>query len=146
MADRTFDNLDQALIAIAERTEKNATLHMRRLALIIDRNVVLATPVDTGRARSNWIVSVVASTDEVREPFAPTKGGGIGESSNAQGAIRQAENAVRHAKPGQTIFINNNLPYIAELNNGTSAQAPRGFVRTSVLIGVSWLKGQKFVT
>jgi hypothetical protein len=38
------------------------------------------------------------------------------------------------------IFITNNVPYIGNLDAGTSAQAPSGFVRQSILAGIQQTK------
>ena len=41
----------------AAEIERSATRIQRGAALVLDRAIVLATPVDTGRARANTIVS-----------------------------------------------------------------------------------------
>lgn len=104
---------------------------VRATALVADREVVLATPVDTGRARSNWIVNVGGPSSEEIQPYAPGQAGSTG-SANAQAAMAQAEAAVQNRQLEQDIFISNNLPYIGRLNDGYSAQAPAGFVQSAV--------------
>lgn len=111
----------------AKKVSENSDRLVRRCALAIDAAVVLATPVDTGRARSNWQVEIGGAATGTVE--ATDKSG--------QGAIAQGTQAIERYVGGQgAIFITNNLPYIERLNDGWSAQAPAGFVERAVQIGV----------
>ena len=107
----------------------------RETALVIDQAVVVGTPVNTGRARSGWILSLGAASEKTRPPYAPGKNLGIGESANARGAIEQAQTTIKARAPGQDIYISNNVGHIVPLNNGTSSQAPAGFIEKAVAIG-----------
>lgn len=128
-----------------KQVEAGANRVKREVALIADREVVLSTPVDTGRARSNWIVSLQAPILDEREPYSPGERLGLGERENAQGAIDQAEGRIEVSLPGQTIFISNNVSYIGHLNDGTSAQASRGFVQTAVMLAVNSVRGARIL-
>lgn len=97
---------------------------------MIHRDLVLETPVDTGRARSNWIVTSGRESYSTREPL---------EVRSAQ-TVGQAE--IQATPQFATIHIQNNLPYIARLNDGWSAQAPRGFVQTIVERARQWIGRQ----
>lgn len=120
----------------AKEIEEGATRVVRTVALAADQAVVLGTPVDTGRARSNWLASVGAPRRDTIEPYSPGSGLGTSEGGNAQGAIAQAVLATATLQPGQSVFIANNLPYIGALNDGSSLQAPAGFVEAAVQAGV----------
>ena len=79
---------------------------VKKTAFDIDKEIVEQTPVDTGRARSNWLPSINSPrTDEVdagqKPDIAPIISG---------------------YTINDTIFIANNLPYIERLNNGWSQQ------------------------
>jgi hypothetical protein len=50
-------------------------------------------------------------------------------------ALAQAEQQYKLKKPGEQIHITNNAPYIRQLNDGSSKQAPAGFVERAILIG-----------
>lgn len=92
----------------------------QRIALDIDQRLVLATPVDTGRARSNWLASVgQPRTDEVG-------------TRDAGSAIAEAAGVINAAPDFPLIYLSNNLPYIKRLNEGSSKQAPAAFVETAV--------------
>jgi hypothetical protein len=102
---------------------------VRRIyAFEIFRRVVMATPVDTGNARSNWLVSVGEPTDEYN-PATVTKRK-ITRGENKGKTITKtklSQNLNRTMKAGSlgitfsgddTICIFNNTPYIAKLEYG----------------------------
>jgi hypothetical protein len=92
----------------------------QKLALAIDRDVVLQTPVDTARAASNWIVTTDSSTGKTV--------GIIGQAA----AISNGASAIGKARPFFSIYIQNNLPYIGRLNDGYSQKAPSKYVDTII--------------
>lgn len=114
---------------------------VRETALLIDRDLVLGTPVDTGRARANWQVNVGSPETESIPAYVGGAKGSTG-AANAQAAIAQGEAAIGARQPGQSIFISNNLPYIARLNDGYSAQAPAGFVQTTIQRAVDFIRNR----
>ena len=121
------DAFSRRLRQIGKRIEKNAVDIVRRAALAGDQTAVTTTPVDTGRARSNWSVSI-GSRDltGLDEPDSPTQG--------QDGALAQGRRVVQTWELGAgTIFIQNNLPYIQRLEDGYSAQAPAGMLQSSRL-------------
>ena len=96
-------------------------------AFALYSSIVKKTPVDTGRARGNWQVTVGApASDEVETTRKTPKGREIIPEPNGD----------------ESIFITNNLPYITKLEyggyttkgetektiNGYSKQAPEGMV------------------
>jgi hypothetical protein len=89
----------------------------QKLALKIDRDVVIQTPVDTGRAASNWIVTLGRPTSANRNDI-------IGQSA----AIENGALSIGVADAYQDIYIQNNLPYIGRLNDGSSEKAPSKYV------------------
>jgi len=117
---------------VTENTDKL----VRKVALITDQAVVSATPVDTGRAKSNWLVQVGSSPNTAIEPYVPGKFGSTA-AENTQAAIDQASSAISGYTSGSAIYITNNLPYIQKLNNGSSAQASANFVQQAVLEGAA---------
>lgn len=124
--------------------ENNAVTMVRRATLAIDTALVLATPVDTGRARANWQASLNAPPGgEIPAYSAGTAGSTA--ALNAREAIAQAEGVAKRSRPGDSIWLTNNLPYIGRLNEGSSAQAPAGFVQTAVLVGARAVKGFSIV-
>jgi hypothetical protein len=97
----------------------------KETARAILAEIVPATPVLTGAARSNYVTAVGAPSPVIRDNI--DKAGEV--------SIREGDAAISGAQPGQPIYINNNLPYIGALNNGSSKQAAAGFVERAVTRG-----------
>ncbi len=102
---------------IANGVLLNTRIAVRRAAIRADAVAIERTPVDTGRAQGNWIVSVGNPDTTVYEEG----------QANAASALSQAASVIQNWKSG-TIFISNSLPYIGRLEDGYSAQAPNGMV------------------
>ena len=82
-------------------------------AFAVFSRVVMRTPVDTGAARQNWLVSINAETDECDED--KTTGNVLADG----GAVIQG------AKGDDTIFIQNSLPYVPCLEYGLYPNPPK---------------------
>lgn len=133
----SFKDLGNEMKKTGQNVENNADRLVRRCALAIDAAVVLATPVDTGRARGNWQVEVGQ---------APS--GELATTDKGGGSTIAAGKAAIESYKGEAggIYITNNLPYIERLNEGWSKQAPAGFVETAVNVGVQAIQsGQELV-
>ena len=92
----------------------------------IVQRVVLATPVDTGRARGGWLAAVGSAPSGLGSPDA-----------GGQSTISRAKSGMSSRTGDQTIYITNNVAYIGFLNAGSSAQAPSNFVAQAVKAGLS---------
>lgn len=126
MADsRSFDEFYRRMQLLARGVGENAEKAVRRAALRADQVVVTSTPVDTGRARANWIASVGAPAEGTVEP--PAAEAGRAEAAATQKALDQAAPVIEGFRLGQgSIFITNNVEYIVPLDRGSSRQAPQG--------------------
>lgn len=106
----------------------------RIIALEVFRRIILKTPVDTGRARGNWLCTIGVPA----EAMAKGEDWFQGQTSNdfdksGRAAIEEASNQVLAWKPEDiAIFLTNNLPYIERLENGWSDQAPAGMVAITI--------------
>jgi hypothetical protein len=128
-----------------KQVQDNTAKIVRKAALAIDQTLVLATPVNTGRARSNWLVSINVPNNDAISPYSAGVAGSTG-SQNAQAAIAQGTQVIGSYKPGDTaIFITNNLPYISALNDGSSKQAPAHFIEQSIQTAVKAVNGAKLL-
>ncbi len=97
-------------------------------------DLIQKTPVDTSKALSNWQVGLGEKPTGSLPPYVLGKAASS-EGASIEAAISVALSILREARPGQSIWITNNLPYIRRLNDGSSAQAPAGFVERAELIG-----------
>lgn len=120
----TPTEFEKRLNKIASKIVINAGGAVRAAAIVADQVVTLATPVDTGRARSNWQAAIDGPASGIVAPL--DKSGGAAMSRAR--AIIETYNARRN----QEIHITNNVHYIKLLEDGHSAQAPSGMVTQAV--------------
>lgn len=114
-------------------TKEQTSLVTRGLALRVLSGVVLKTPVDTGRARGNWQTNVGRGTRE--EIDVEDKGG---NSTVAKGLA-----AIGKQKGFQQISLDNNVPYIGRLEDGSSRQSPPGNMVAGTLASLGLSPGRE---
>lgn len=143
-----FSAMPAVLNATAGRVQRNATRIVQKVASTAHRELVLATPVDTGKARSNWIVAVDGPFNAVIPPYAPGRFLGRGERANANAAIAQGKGPIGRfdARVNRSVHISNNTPYIGVLNTRVhSLQTAPGFVERSLLVAAASIQGIKIL-
>lgn len=136
---RSLLDLANDLEKKAAKIDADASKVAVDVALAIVGDLAYSTPVDTSQAISNWITTLEAPANFKQDPYYQGEGGSTYRASAAE-TINQAKAALANKKPGQTIYITNNLPYIKRLNDGYSAQEPAGFVERAILIGRNVLR------
>lgn len=119
-----IDRVVAALQAAAESVIKQITLDATA-------NLIETTPVDTGFAKGSWIPSVGRPSAAV--------GGEPGSPSGAAQRQGMAEAAGYRLSRG-AVFIANNVRYIQKLNEGSSKQAPAGFIQAAIAKAVRSVK------
>lgn len=125
-------NFGADVSAFVRKTRLRADLVLRKVGFDCYAGIIMATPVDTARARASWHIAV-NRTNLATE--APRKSKG----SRAQGptGLQTGESAAEmgKAKFGDSIYITNNLPYVVPLEHGYSKQArdPDGMVRKTIV-------------
>jgi hypothetical protein len=112
-----------SLNKFGDLTVERTLLVKKGLAAQALRGIVVKTPVDTGRARSNTMVGIGSVNYVTVEDEDPS-----GESSIARGL-----EMIGQAVLGASIWITNSLPYFRRLEYGWSKQAPQGMVRVTAL-------------
>lgn len=120
---------------VAKGVETNSNKNIIKLAVIIDQVVTIGTPVDTGHARANWQATVGEETEEELDA----------EDKSGQATITKARAVLEARQPEQVIHLTNNVKYVPRLNEGSSAQAPAGFVQAGVNTGISAFRGMKVI-
>ena len=102
---------------------EKVALFQRRLALEGLARLIDKTPVDTGRARGAWIVTVGQPS-----MFKP----GPGVVISAEQAQSRGAKALGPLSSFDIVYITNNVEYIEKLERGTSTQAPHGMLSSTV--------------
>lgn len=114
----------ESLIKFADHTTGSIEKVIRKACIDLYRSIVRMTPVDTGRARSNWMIS----TTEDNRILVQNSEGTFDVDSIISAEISNFSFGVHDSK----IIIYNNLEYIEALESGSSSQAPAGMVAISI--------------
>lgn len=87
---------------------------IRSLGILIDQRIVQESPFDTGVFKNNWLMSIGSPSNEILED---------GDVSGSK-AIERARQVVMDYPLSSLpdLWLVNNLPYAARLNNGWSGQ------------------------
>lgn len=85
---------------------------IRAISLQAQADLVVQTPVDSGRARSSWTIDTAPKGNG--QPSASTIGANFDITRD-------------------DLYINNNTPYIETLNDGHSRQSPSMFIQGVLL-------------
>lgn len=85
----------------------------------LSTDIIMDTPVLSGRLRNNWMVSVNQGSNETTESTS-------NEAINRVSAVK--------FKLGDTLYLTNNLPYAERIEfKGWSSKAPQGMVRKNLI-------------
>ncbi|WP_404943636.1 HK97 gp10 family phage protein [Pseudomonas sp. NY8938] len=101
--------------------EEQLALRVRTISLEVLQQIVLASPVDTGRFRGNNIVSIGAPVYTNLDTVDPSGGETISRGLSVMTGL----------EPYTQVFIQNNLVYAVPLEDGHSKQAPAGIYGVS---------------
>lgn len=139
-----FDDLDKEMKRLGKRFEKNVNDHMVKVGAVTQSNLQRETPIDEGRARSNWLGSLNNPTNEQIESYSSGSNG-----SSAGIVSRAAEDQYNEATQGrklqEDIYISNNLPYIIPLDKGRTSQTDPNFINRSIESAVIITRDDKFL-
>jgi len=105
----------------ADVVQEQVSQRVRVIAMAMLNEIVLRSPVDTGRFRGNNIVSVGAPVYTKTANIDPTGAETINRGISAMSGL----------EPFTQVFIQNNLPYAVPLEDGHSKQAPAGIYAVS---------------
>lgn len=114
---------------------------MKELSVEITEIIVVANPVDTGFSRARWFLNIGDEAEDngnELDNFDPDSDVAL-EEGEQQLRISEIESFYRLVDG--PIYITNHTPYIGFLNDGSSAQAPSGFVQRSIQKGIRQTKG-----
>lgn len=110
------------LTRFIEKTKGNADKVVRETTIMLAQSVVVKTPVDTGRARGNWVFGAgspdISTTENTDKSGAKTISKMVGQ--------------IGRTGAGGVTYITNSLPYIERLENGWSDKAPNGMIGLTV--------------
>lgn len=102
-----------------EETEEDVKSILQTIVFRIGREVVTLSPVDTGRFKGNWQLTIGS----------PATGSLLRYDQSGGITIGDMQRVVRTLTPGQVAYIQNTVEYGYDLEYGSSKQAPDGMVR-----------------
>lgn len=108
--------LNAGIVKIVNATDQT----VRAITIEVGSSAILDCPVDTGRARGSIQTSTGAPKTQNIERLDPTGAQALTELQQNAGGL------------GTVTYIASNLPYIMELEYGSSKQAPGGMFRRAV--------------
>ena len=106
-------------LSIADDLNNELAEDVRKTGLQVLSGVIIGTPVDTGEARGAWQVTL---SDRAQRDT--PEGRRSGQALSEGNAKIQSVTGTKIP----TVTISNSKPYIEELNDGSSLQAPKKFV------------------
>ena len=109
---------DRQTILIVSEMKRTAAEVVKKLTLDVTANLIETTPVDTGHARANWV-------PKIGQPER-------GEQASAAAQVAGQAAVATATAISQPVYVSNNVPYITRLNDGSSTQAPKGFVQRAI--------------
>lgn len=153
---REAQKVDKSLRAESSRSFARWTDILRKFYL----DVVERTPLDTGEAKSGWVLAVGAPSgfkppshkEAGRVPAGRPRHSGMlplykGLVEKNEEDMFQRLNTANEAfktrgpaSPRTTVFITNHVPYIKDLEQGTSPQAPAGISRPAMAAALADMK------
>lgn len=94
-------------------TKKEIDQEVRSIQMALFSGIILATPVDSGRARGNWQVSIGTPKTDAITRLDPSGAAAIAEVETGMGGA------------GGITWLTNNLPYIEVLEYGQYPNPPK---------------------
>lgn len=131
MAD--LKDLARRVSKIADRVEQRVSDAAAEAALEMLKFLVYATPVDESTALSNWVIGL-GTPDKAFITAHAVGDKGSTQVVSAEQAIADGIAVLKQKKPGQTVFLSNNAPYIIALDEGHSPQN-EDFIAAAVALG-----------
>lgn len=113
---------EQSIQNFIKKAKKNPELVVRQVTIKLYSQIIMASPVDTGRFRMNWQVSNNTPATSVL----------IANDPSGSRAIGRMTSYVMTSPEWENFCFTNNLPYAERLEYGYSQQAPQGMVRVTV--------------
>lgn len=126
---RVVTNAKEVSLELTQFTEDI----VKQLSINTTANLVQTTPRDTSWARSNWVPNIGQSFGGTSGTREQAEEGNISTAEQQSGI---AEVALAYKLSKGPVFITNNVPYILALNDGSSVQAPAGFVQIAIIEAV----------
>ena len=129
-----------------QKFDKDIKQRVNRYKIQFAKTILLklidATPADTSKALSNWIVGLTHAKGKVITPYAYGMDGNTRWQSSAM-AYSIGHRVIERAKVGEIVYITNSVDYIELLNMGYSPQADEYYIQECVESSAEQMKRVK---
>lgn len=116
-----MDNFEDQIARFIEETQQKVDDVLQTIVIQIGRTLVTLSPVDTGRFKGNWQLSIDAGTNASL----------LRQDPNGYATIAEITSTANRFTAGQVAYIQNHLLYGNDLEYGSSRQAPDGVLRVT---------------
>ena len=130
---KTLLDLAKRMDYLSVEIPKALSNNISQTSELLQVGLTAHTPVDTSKALSNWVLTLEEPFDLDLDAYRLGSGGST-QNASIQEALTQGRQQLKLKKPGMPVFISNNADYIRKLNDGSSKQAPAGFIEREVMI------------
>ena len=113
-------NFAEQIRHFTDKAEARANHAVKNIIGDIADELIFRTPVDTGRARANWQLGI----NQINKKVNPNTFDPEGDATSNKLYSLIPQNVL-----GLSIYIANSVPYIYDLENGKSRQAPNGMIK-----------------
>lgn len=114
--------IDKQIQAFNIKAMAQSEAKIKKAFIGLSTDIIMDTPVLSGRLRNNWFPSVNEGTDKTTN-YTGEKGVA---ATNRVSAIK--------FKLGDTLYLTNNLPYAKRIEfDGWSAKSPNGMIRRNII-------------
>lgn len=114
-------NFEDVINQWVEETQVKIDDILQDIVILIGKNVITLSPVDTGLFKGNWQLSIDGGSSGVIDRLDPSGSVALSELSSKANTFTA----------GQIAYIQNHLDYGYDLEYGSSKQAPDGVVRVT---------------
>jgi hypothetical protein len=120
------EKFERDLHKLADEFELKIDQVIRKIGLDLFAGITKRTPVDTGYARANWLITTNSIRTDVltRTEFPP----GTNNRARAIAINKAMRHEVKPDKDRTSMFITNSVPYIIYLEQGRTHQINKGFM------------------
>lgn len=116
-----MDNFEDQIARFIEETQQKVDDVLQTIVIQIGRTLVTLSPVDTGRFKGNWQLSIDVGTNASL----------LRQDPNGYATIADIASTANRFTAGQVAYIQNHLLYGNDLEYGSSRQAPDGVLRVT---------------
>lgn len=125
-------DLSNDLEKFTKEFENEVNEFTKRFIETLLAELTTVTPADTTKALSNWQIGINSPvSDGPIDPYVAGRGGDT-QPESARAAYEAGKAILQAKRSGNVVYISNLADYIVYLNEGTSYQAPAGFIEIAI--------------